>query len=468
LAHQHPAVLGAAVTEAPPPDEPVVPPDDVLLEFGRERQVERYEHHHPARGPRLPFTVAWRLAGDGRRSSARTTTRTREHRARPARRSRAAASATRSSDDGPAEPEDIDGVRPAARPLCIALPSDERRAARMTRPSHAPRPAIDQRDAAELLCRCVLDGRDGALVEVRSFRSWVKDDPARQRWFNDPAEAVTYGLRRSGFVDVYLGCLPRFAHEGGKGALRDGARMVWIECDTAPAVRALRRFAIRPTFVICSGGSDAGEPNTHAWWHLRQPLELEAVEAINRRLVLALGGDPMSTDSARILRLPGTLRHKDRDGRPVVCTYIGDDVDVHALVAALPPLPPRVRRAPRAPRVESGLEVVSPADYVEHLTGREVGRNGKVQCPFHKGGQERTPSLHCYPDAAQGWTCFGCPAPPGREFLGGDIFTFAGLLWGLSTHADFPQLHERLLAEFGIPQPTTFSERWTAAVAVAR
>lgn len=310
---------------------------------------------------------------------------------------------------------------------------------------------IDQRCAAELLLRCILDGRatDGALVELRRLRG----QSVEQEWFSSARAAVEHALRFVHGWDVYVGCLPRYQHGGGREALRDGARFVWADCDSSAAVWALRRFAVRPSFAVYSG-SYSNAPHVHAWWLLRQPVTLEVVEWINRRLVLALGSDARVHDAPRVLRLPATLNHKTSPPTLVECSYVGEDVDVHELVDALPALtvPQRPRRASSPLRIASALDTIAPAEYVERLTGRVANASGKVQCPFHAGGDERTPSLHCYPDPADGWTCFGsCPAPPGRAYLGGDVYTFAGLLWGLNPRSkEMVELRLRLEDTFAI------------------
>ena len=311
-------------------------------------------------------------------------------------------------------------------------------------PTTQPIGDVNQRCAAELLCRCILDGRatDGALVEIRCLRG----DDVEREWFADARDVVAYGLRLARHWNVYVGCLPRYQRSGGIEALRDGARMVWADCDTATAIRALYRFPVTPSFVIRSGGVNGGLANLHAWWLLRQRLTLDAVQAVNRALIVALGSCKTVHDPPRILRVPGTLHHKHGTTTPVECTHVGDDVDVHELVAALPALPAPVvpRPSTTAPlRIASELDTITPAEYVEHLTGRAMGNNRKVQCPLHAGGEERTPSLHCYPDADAGWYCYGCEQ-------GGDVYTFAGLLWGLDTRTQFVELRMRLEDAFGI------------------
>ena len=64
-----------------------------------------------------------------------------------------------------------------------------------------------------------------------------------------------------------------------------------------------------------------------------------------------------------------------------------------------------------------------------------VGRDGKIRCPLH---EDRTPSMHVYDEADRGVWCFGCEQ-------GGDIYTFAGLLWGLERRGgDFLEIRRRL------------------------
>jgi hypothetical protein len=83
----------------------------------------------------------------------------------------------------------------------------------------------------------------------------------------------------------------------------------------AEALAAIEAFPLRPTILIDSGGG------YQSYWRFREPVHLAAagggthptiaqLEAINRGLSLALGGDVAATDAARILRLPGNLQHE--------------------------------------------------------------------------------------------------------------------------------------------------------------
>lgn len=73
------------------------------------------------------------------------------------------------------------------------------------------------------------------------------------------------------------------------------------------------------------------------------------------------------------------------------------------------------------------IRSIPAAEYFSALTGRQANRRGMVQCPFHKDGTESTPSLKV---DGHIWSCYACPPPAGKQFLGGNIYDLAGLLLG--------------------------------------
>jgi hypothetical protein len=98
------------------------------------------------------------------------------------------------------------------------------------------------------------------------------------------------------------------------------------------------------------------------------------------------------------------------------------EVDVARLPArwlvAMREKPRRRARRPFVPRGDLGaLQTIPSAEYVPALTGRNVDRRGFVQCPFHAGGQERTPSLHVDSDTGQ-WYCHAPACQTGGGLLG--------------------------------------------------
>jgi len=148
---------------------------------------------------------------------------------------------------------------------------------------------------------------------------------------------------------------------------------------------------------------------------------------------------PSPPTPGRLMRVPGTWNRKAQP-RPVeIVSSTPEAFDVRRLVGGLEDPPPRVA-APINPALGNDcLADIPPRAYVERLTGQTPNSRGKVRCPFHDGGAERTPSLHLY---TEHWVCFGC-------HRGGNIYTFASWLW-LGQRSvrgeEFKALRRRLLA----------------------
>lgn len=122
--------------------------------------------------------------------------------------------------------------------------------------------------------------------------------------------------------------------------------------------------------------------------------------------------------------------------------YQTDNQPVHTLsvaeLARIRPEPtaPRVYDKPRDPTGDPLLGI-DPAAYVWLLTGIQVNRVGKCPCPLpaHDDWEGDGGSFHAYPDAKDGWYCYGC-------LRGGDIYSLAQELWGKE---HFPNLRKRLV-----------------------
>ena len=222
-------------------------------------------------------------------------------------------------------------------------------------------------------------------------------------------------------TDVYVGCAPR-AFPRGTGDAVKHVSVLWVDVDTPPAVAMLAMFDPPPTMVVLSGGITEGYAHRHAYWALLAPVSAADAVRFNRRLAYALDGDMRSTDAARILRPPATLNHKSDPPTPVECLRFRHTSYEAGAVAGHLPDPARDTRVsqikPIQPASDDPLRRIPATEYVPALTGREIGRDGKIACPFH---HDRTPSLHVYPDDG-GWVCFGC----GR---GGTIIDFGSALY---------------------------------------
>jgi Domain of unknown function (DUF927)/RepB DNA-primase from phage plasmid len=152
--------------------------------------------------------------------------------------------------------------------------------------------------------------REGASMSFRKFfenpEALLKDMPT---W--DPA------------LNYWVGVAPRSNKESGRkedclvlttifgdvDCGTEGHKEVVQHQNKAEGLAAIKRFALKPTLVIDSGGG------YQPYWVFREAIDLtngnlEYIERINRGLAFALGGDVAATDAARILRLPGTYNMK--------------------------------------------------------------------------------------------------------------------------------------------------------------
>lgn len=258
---------------------------------------------------------------------------------------------------------------------------------------------------------------------------------------NDIDRTVAVILKQGKCSDTFVGVAPR-VRRSGKAEDVGHVHVLWVDLDTPEAVAAADSFPMPPSILVNSGNGQ------HRYWVLDGPHDpTEAVRA-NRRLAHHLGGDLNCTDSARVMRAPGTFNFKDPENpKPVTVERVNlETYSLDTLVGHLPDPPDGRTLCPPAPRAHAAhtghdddpLLLVTPPEYVEAFTGQQVGRDGKITCPFH---DDRTPSLHVYAEPEQGWTCFGCQRS-------GSIYDFCGHLWNMDTRGkDFVALRKRIATE---------------------
>jgi hypothetical protein len=118
---------------------------------------------------------------------------------------------------------------------------------------------------------------------------------------------------------VYFGVATRRDTASGKleNCRHLGALFTDVDFKVTPESDArarLSRCPFPPTCTVRSGGG------LHAYWRLREPLELpDEAELAKRQLVrlaTALGGDLGAAEPARVLRLPGSFNVKPEYGAP--------------------------------------------------------------------------------------------------------------------------------------------------------
>lgn len=310
---------------------------------------------------------------------------------------------------------------------------------------------IPQDHARELFFAALAGGvPSDQLIELRQLDA-VTRAPRRSLFVAAaaPRRASTAAARLAASREVYAGAQPRTRHDGSAGAVPAGHVLFVDLDDPAAALGWQPRTPVAPTFVIRSGSVTDGVPHLLLLWALHEPLAARWLPKALKRLAHHMGGDPKSTDVARVIRIPGTVNYKHGERRPVECIHV-DIAAVYTpaeVVAGLPdpieqrPAPARVVGAPGGPArdiTDDPLFSIPASEYIPVLTGRELCRDGKVQCPWHGGGQERTPSLHAYTDPARGWQCYGCD-------VGGSIIDFGARLWGITPRgAGYHEVRRRL------------------------
>ncbi len=261
-------------------------------------------------------------------------------------------------------------------------------------------------------------------------------------------------------TDAYIGVVARTSRSGKKQAV-GCSRLVWCEIDATDAAKRFAAARRQPALTVESGTPG----HLHAYWRVNRPLEIELLEHANSALVNQFGGDPACTDASRILRIPGTLNFKHQPPRPVRLSSYNlraEPIPLEELVGELPepPAPAPVRAparqiGPLSPQACGGLDrtralkLIPAREWAQGLLGIEPGADGKIACPFHAGGKERTPSLQLYSDGS--WFCYGC-----RE--GGSLIDFASRLWNLPPRGrSFNAIRDRLWIELGPQEPAIAS-----------
>lgn len=166
--------------------------------------------------------------------------------------------------------------------------------------------------AEEMLGTLFAESAGDEFIDLRIIRP---GGPPMEKFFpaREISAAVEWAVTHRKAGNVYVGVLPRTRREGTRDAV-GSARVLWVDCDSPEAVAGLAAFPLEPSIMVLSGTGG----NRHAYWVLSEAIDLERVEALNRALAAATGSDPRVHDAARILRVAGTLNHKQHPPVEVV------------------------------------------------------------------------------------------------------------------------------------------------------
>jgi hypothetical protein len=134
--------------------------------------------------------------------------------------------------------------------------------------------------------------------QLRVFRL-LKGGQTVNQYFPTVAGVIAYA---TGLNDTYAGVVPYQSMEGGLCA---SSSTLWVDVDTCGAEEDLPAVEGLPeaSMVVYTGRG------IHLYWKLDTPVPLADMEAYNRGLSIALGGDHC-WDRKRVLRLPMTINSK--------------------------------------------------------------------------------------------------------------------------------------------------------------
>lgn len=243
----------------------------------------------------------------------------------------------------------------------------------------------------------------------------------------------------------------------GNDAVGELAR-VWVDIDEPAHLERLRGFARPPHLVIESGGSGG----MHAYFRLSFPVPAAEGERINRKLAHHVGGDLVSANRGRLMRLAGSVNYKRRPPRwcrVVMCDLARAPYDPTELADGLedPREVPPPSHSRRDYDAEDPLEEIAPPVYFEAIAGITVPeRGGHVSCP-RRAHADVDPSCFVYPSPGAGWTCFSCGATGNAPDL---VSALKGGPTGRGLRGDaFKQAHRRALRALGLEPPARAGER---------
>ena len=148
-------------------------------------------------------------------------------------------------------------------------------------------------------------------VELRAL-------PCKKRAFTRDLKQIGEFIKHHISKDnIYFGVATREGSGGTKGHCRD-IPALWADVDFKDTPEGefeqkLADFELPPSVMVASGGG------LHLHWLLKTPVSANnpQIEPILRGLALALGGDLAAAETARVLRLPGTLNYKYSPPRKV-------------------------------------------------------------------------------------------------------------------------------------------------------
>ena len=146
---------------------------------------------------------------------------------------------------------------------------------------------------------------------VISGETGLLDPPLNSVW--EKPHKITPLLESHKSTNSFYGVALRNGNNGTKEGILE-IPALWVDLDGSP-LKKVSESPWKPSAVI-----QTSPEKFHIYWKFREAASKEEtakVENYLRRLAAYFGGDPAATDASRILRVPGTLNHKNSPPFPV-------------------------------------------------------------------------------------------------------------------------------------------------------
>ena len=153
-------------------------------------------------------------------------------------------------------------------------------------------------------------------LELRAIKR--ENGTVSRRFLKSPEEFLQVAKAFGVGWDIYYGVCTR-VDRGGKKEDCCRVNCVWVDFDHTEKLPDFGK--IHPDIVVNSG------TGFHVYWTLENPIFVRTgrwkdIESTNRGLAKKFGGDLMSIDIARILRVPGFLNYKYTPAKRVTANAI--------------------------------------------------------------------------------------------------------------------------------------------------
>lgn len=256
----------------------------------------------------------------------------------------------------------------------------------MTRPKHRPSapPLPIGSEAAATLLKGLFPPEARGFAEVRIIDNEGVVRHQRFLTVGDRYSAYLDWTRHAETCDVLVGAAPRSREEGTKSAV-DRVHACWIDIDQQENVHELIFFPCPPSYIAASGSPG----HLHIYWFLREAVDPQTGERLNRELAERFGGDVAVAHAAAMMRLPGTYNFK---GESPVKVEMVDSTDYRYTVEQLEQALADVGTTAENSATDEAQPSHGPTERVLALLEgvTETGNGWQAHCPAH---DDHNPSL---------------------------------------------------------------------------